>query len=211
MNSSGKRLIAMIGLWFAASASVGGQEFSQAIEQSDLSKILKASGTLYLRSGFDLPGIRTTSGHFIQFEVVVVKVLAGKEALRESGPTVGVAFRIEEEYADRTASIDMDEVEGLLASLRAISSEGLSILTTSIVEGLENDAEIHYTTKEDIRLGAFELDGKLRYGLQIGTRADWAILSHLSDGVTVLEQNLSRAIEIASAVETAEPSGGLSN
>ena len=209
MNSSRKRLIAMmIGLCLAAS-SVGGQEVWQAVEESDLSKMLKASGTLYLRSVFDLRGIPTTSGHFIQFDVVVVKVLAGKEALRASGSTVGVVFRIEEEYSDRTASIDIDEVEGLLASLRAISSEGISILTTPIVEGLGSNAEIHYTTKEDITLAAFESDGKLRYGLKIGSRADWAILSHLSDGITILEQNLSRAIEIANAVETAEPSAGL--
>ena len=194
-----KRLIAVFGLCIAVWA--GGQDLSQVAEQSDVSKILKASGTLYVRESYDLPGIITTAGDTVECEVVIVKVLVGKDAISPSVTTVGIRLEIEEEYSERSAYIDLEEAEGLLASLRRISSEGMAILTTPMVDeidGMERSSEIHYTTKEDITLAAFEHRGVLRYALKISSLADWAILRE--EGVRTLETNLSRAIEIAASV-----------
>jgi hypothetical protein len=199
----GKRLIAVFGL--CVTLSVGGQDLSQVAEQSDVSKILQASGTLYVRESYDLSDITTTGGAPVECEVVIVKVLVGKDALSPSVTTVGIRLVIEEEYSERSAYIDMEEVEGLLASLRRISSEGMSILTTPMVDGInstERSSEIHYTTKEEITLAAFDHRGVLRYALKISSLAEWAILTEV--GVRTLDANLSRAIEIAAAVVHSE-------
>ena len=136
---------------------------------------------------------------------MIVKVLVGKDSIVPSVTTIGIRLEIEEEYSERSAYVDLEEAEGLLASLRRISSEGMAILTTPMadgIDGMERSSEIHYTTKEDITLAAFEHRGVLRYALEISSLADWAVLRE--EGVRTLEANLSRAIEIASAVVDSE-------
>ena len=194
------RWITVFGLFVAV--SIWGQDLAQTTEQSDVSKILRASGTLYVRESYQLVDVATTGANPIEFEVVILKTLVAKDVLSPSATTtVGVRLEIEEEYSERSAYLDIEEAEGLLASLRKISSEGMAILTTPVADGIERAArssEIHYTTKEEISMGAFVRRGVLIFALKVSSRAEWAILAER--GVRALETNLSRAIEIAAAV-----------
>ena len=170
-----------------------------------MSQVLKASGTLFVRETHSLPNVATIgSSAPIECDVVIVRVLAPLTTLstlstlsKEDSTTVGLQLSIEEEYSERSAYIDMEEAEGLLASLRIISREGISILTSPLVDGIEEtqrSSEIHYTTKEKISLGAFNYRGDLRFALKISSQADWALLT--PHGADTLADNLSRAVEI---------------
>ena len=178
------------------------QDLEQTAEESDLSQVLKASGTLFVRETHSLPNVATIgSSAPIECDVVIVRVLAPLTTLstlsKEDSTTVGLQLSIEEEYSERSAYIDMEEAEGLLASLRIISREGISILTSPLVDGIEEtqrSSEIHYTTKEKISLGAFNYRGDLRFALKISSQADWALLT--PHGADTLADNLSRAVEI---------------
>ena len=175
------------------------QDLAQTAEESDLSQVLKASGTLFVRETHSLPNVATIgSSAPIECDVVIVRVLAPLTTLsKEDSTTVGLQLSIKEEYSERSAYIDMEEAEGLLASLRIISREGISILTSPLVDGIEEtqrSSEIHYTTKEKISLGAFNYRGDLRFALKISSQADWALLT--PHGADTLADNLSRAVEI---------------
>ena len=183
------------------------QDLAQTAEESDLSQVLKASGTLFVRETHSLPNVATIgSSAPIECDVVIVRVLAPltlstlSTLSKEDSTTVGLQLSIEEEYSERSAYIDMEEAEGLLASLRIISREGISILTSPLVDGIEEtqrSSEIHYTTKEKISLGAFDYRGHLRFALKISSQADWALLT--PHGADTLADNLSRAVEIGAS------------
>ena len=175
------------------------QDLAQTAEQSDLSQVLKASGTLFVRESHSLPDVATVGGSRpIQCEVMIVRVLAPLATLStEDTTTVGLKLSIEEEYSERSAYIDIEEAEGLLASLKIISREGMDILASPLVDGIEQtqrSSEIHYTTKEKISLGAYNYRGDLRFALKISSLADWALLT--PHGADTLAANLSRAIDI---------------
>ena len=175
------------------------QDLAQTAEQSGLSQVLKASGTLFVRETHSLPGVATIgTSPPIECEVVIVRVLAPLATLStEETTTVGLQLSIEEEYSERSAYVDIEEAEGLLASLKIISSKGMDILTSPLIDGIEQterSSEIHYTTKEKISLGAFNYRGDLRFALKISSLADWALLT--PHGADTLASNLSRAVEI---------------
>ena len=137
------------------------------------------------------------------------------ELYDKSDVTVGLRLRIEEEYSDRSAYVDVDEAEGLLASLQLLASDGADLLTSPLVEGItdtERSSEVHYTTKEKTILAAFEdRRGNLRFAIKIRAGADWAYL--VPAGVGVLESNLSsgyrRRAPRSNGVDRTVPAGGL--
>lgn len=169
---------------------------AQTAEQSDLSRAMNLSGSLYVRESHQLPNVETYDG-YIECEIVLVRSVDPLEASHNKSVTVGLRLRIEEEYSDRSAYVDVDEAEGLLASLKFLVSDGANLLNSPLVEGITNtvrSSEVHYTTKEKMTLAAFEdRGGDLRFAIKISARADWALL--VPAGVGVFESNLSRVID----------------
>ena len=179
------------------------QSLAKTAEQSDLSQVLKASGTLFVREIHSLPVITTIGdSESIKCDVVIVRILAPLATLsKEDTTTVGLQLTIEEEYAERSAYIDLDEAEGLLASLTIMSNEGMDIVTSPLVErfGLgRRSSEIHYTTKERVSIGAFDYRGDLRFALKISSLADWELLT--PNGADRLASNLQVAIDIGGRI-----------
>jgi len=177
------------------------QNLADAVgEQSDVSKMLKTSGNLYVRESHELSRIETARGSDIECEVMIIKnLLTGGVASNEL--TAGVRLSVKEEYSERSAFLDIDEAKGLLASLKKINAEGLAIIGTPIAPesaGVERSSEIHYTTKENVSLGAFASKGALTFALKVSSLADWTILT--ASGRTTLESNLEQAVAIASQV-----------
>ena len=83
-----------------------------------------------------------------------------------------------------------------------ILGDAMSILNSPLVERMEQtnrSAEIHYTTKEKISLGAFDYRGNLRFVLKISAVADWALLT--PDGAETLASNLSLVADIGRIAE----------
>ena len=184
---------------FCLATVANAQNLAQTVEQSALSQVLKTSGTLFVRETHSLPEIATVgSSPPIECNVVIVRILAPLATLStEDTTTVGLQLRIEEEYSERSAYVDIDEAEGLLASLKIISDEGMAILAAPLIDAIEQperSSEIHYTTKEKISLGAFNYRGNLRFALKISSLADWALLT--PHGADTLASNLSRAVDI---------------
>lgn len=169
-------------------------------EQSDVSKMLKTSGNLYVRESHELSRIETARGSDIECEVMIIKnLLVGGAASNEM--TAGVRLSVKEEYSERSAFLDIDEAKGLLASIKKINAEGLTIIGTPLAAesaGIERSSEIHYTTKENVSLGAFASKGTLTFALKVSSLADWAILS--ANGRATLESNLEQAVAIASQI-----------
>ncbi|MBA7561404.1 hypothetical protein ES708_03042 [subsurface metagenome] len=166
-------------------------------QESELSKIMKGSGTLSIRESHNLKPIPTASGKDIECEIMVLQFLsAGKS--REDNVIVGLVLSRKEEYSTRTANIDPDEIDGFIASLDIIAKEGLDYITTPLILTpgiLSTHSEIHYRTKDGTVLGVFESKGALRYALKISSVADWAILN--PGGPKILLQNLKTTKEVA--------------
>ena len=189
----------MVSFALCVAVLTSAQDLSQTAEQSDVSQVLKASGTLFIREIHSLADVETVAGASIRCKVVIVRVLEPLAALsKEDTTTVGLQFSLKEEYSERSAYVDIEEAEGLLASLRVILSEGMAILKSPLVDGIDQtnrSAEIHYTTKEKISLGAFDYRGNLRFALKISSLADWALLT--PNGTDTLASNLSLVADIA--------------
>ncbi len=176
------------------------QNLSETAEQSDLSKAMSSSGTLFVREFHRLPDVATLgSSSSIECEIVLVRIVdTAEDYPDDDAVTVGLRFSIEEEYRDQTAYVDVDEAGGLLASLQLISIDGKELLTSPLVDGItdtERSTEVHYTTREKTTLAAFvDRGGNLRYAMKIDSGADWALLE--PEGVDVLESNLARVVEV---------------
>ena len=203
INAAAIRII-LIGSIICTGTVGFAQSLAQTAEQqSDLSQVLKTSGTLFVREIHNLPAITTIGdSKNIECDVVIVRILSPLSTLsKEDTTTVGLRLTIEEEYSERSAYIDVDEAEGLLASLTIMSNEGMDILTSPLVEGIEHgrrSSEIHYTTKEEVSLGAFDYRGNLRFALKISSLADWVLLH--PHGAAQLVTNLHLAINIGRGI-----------
>jgi hypothetical protein len=192
--------ITIIAIVFMTPCFCFGQNLADAAsEQSTVSKMLKTSGNLFVRESHDLAKVETARGSDIECDVMIIKnLLAG--GVSSDKMTAGVRLSVKEEYSERSAFLDIDEAKGLLASLKKIGAEGLSIIGTPLAPespGVARSSEIHYTTKEQVSLGAFARKGSLMFALKVSSLADWAILTDA--GRATLESNLEKAIEIAKA------------
>ena len=166
------------------------------VEQgSAMSKIMKSSGSLLVRESHYLPALKTTLGEDIECEIMILKNLLSSESKEDL--TLGLVLKAKEKYSTKSANIDPDEIEGLLASLELIQSEGLALVTTpSITSPKETGSsiELHYRTKDGMVLGVYESKGKMKYALKVTSTADWAYVS--PKGITTLISNLKAALEL---------------
>ena len=189
-----KVLISVV-LLFLFSFSLSSDLVDSETNQSDVSMILKKSGSLYLRETHYLSDIESFSDSNIECEVLIVKDLLNSDK-NNNIMAVGIQLSIEEEYSERNAFINIEEGRGILASLDKIINDGLAILETPIVNNDDKiSSEIHYATKEDVRIAAFINRGTLRFGIKITSLADWAIITE--EGIKSLKSNLQKAIDIA--------------
>jgi len=174
-------------------ASVGEQE-------SEMSRILKSSGSLLLRESHYLPDVETRAANDIECRVLVVKNLLSLGG-NSVGVAVGLVLTIEEKYSEQTAYIDPDEVDGLIASIEFIERDGAAVLSAPITSNPAEtgvSSEIHFTTKDGTVLAVFLSSGQLVYGIKVTRSADWALLSEA--GRRTLLANLKAAKEIVDSV-----------
>lgn len=169
-------------------------------EQSEMSRILKSSGSLLLRESHVLQSIGTNAGHDIGCRVLVVKNLLagpGSDAI-----AVGLVLSQKEEFSENTAYVDPDEIDGLLASLEMIEREGVALLNAALIEetnSIERSSEIHFSTKDGVRIGAFAGRSHLGYAMKVSHIAEWSILN--SGGVEALIDNLGIAQRMAKSAQ----------
>ena len=183
---------------FAIAGSVLCQELAAQAEESELSRILKTSGSLLLRESHYLPDVAVVHGNDIKCRVLVVRNLlevsgSGREVY------VGFVLAIEEEYSERSAYVDPDEIEAFIASIEYIQQNGTATLTQPMAGHTRDtrvSSEIHYTTKDGTVLAAILSGGKLLFGLRVSNLADWVFLTDA--GVSSLLSNLQAASEIVS-------------
>ena len=188
------RLILVLHLAIAAVAY--SQDLAEVEEQTSLSQILSASGTLYVLETHDLPSIPVLGRGHTECEIVILRFLAGDNTV-----TVGLEFTREEEYSERSARLEVHEAQALLTAFEMIANEGRGLLGSPTIDStLQWSAEIHYATKEQVKVAAFlTRTNELRYGLKIGSRADWALLTNT--GVNTLTDNLTQFVELTSGVD----------
>ena len=172
-----------------------GQDLASQAEESELSRILKSSGTLLLRESHYLPDVAVVRGNDVECRVLIVRNL-----LEASGSEVHVGFvlEVEEDYSDRSAYVDPDEIEAFIASIEYINQHGTSTLTNPMTQHSRDtgvSSEIHYTTKDGTVLAAILSYGKLMFGLKVSSLADWTFLT--DSGVATLLSNLYAAREVA--------------
>ena len=150
-------------------------------------------GTIHIHEEHDLPNIATL-GDSIECTVVIIRFVD----LLDTG--VVLQLSIEEEYSNRFISLDVEEVEDILASLQVMSDSGMALLAEPIFDGEEQtSSELRYTMEsEDFTLVAFISRDLLRFAIKID-RSDWNILAPA--GVRMLASNLQRTVAIARAVE----------
>lgn len=183
---------------FSIAGSALCQDLASQAEESELSRILKTSGTLLLRESHYLPDVAVVRGNDIECRVLVVRNLL---SISGSGREVYVGFvlEVEEEYSERSAYVDPDEIEAFIASIEYIQQNGTTALTQPMTGHTRDtgvSSEIHYTTKDGTVLAAILSGGKLLFGLKVSSLAEWTFLSDA--GVSVLLSNLRAASEIAS-------------
>ncbi|MBC3765971.1 hypothetical protein [Neptunicella marina] len=169
------------------------------VQGSELSKILKSSGSLVARESYELPSIATVSGNDIEAEVMVVKSLLN---VSNDNIFVGLILKAKEKYSSNSANIDPDEIDGLLSSINLIETKGLSIIDnpsskTNKSKGVST--EIHYRTKDGLIFAAFKSNEILKFGIKVSSTADWALLS--KDAIATLKNNLLVAKSIAAEVK----------
>ena len=104
----------------------------------------------------------------------------------------------------RTAFVDREELEGILAAIATIDDTGIQLLTSPMAGDLSGDirrsGQISYRTKEGVMIAAFERRGELKYAIQVGNRSDWYILSE--SGESAFRSNLLLAYQVAAEVDT---------
>ena len=190
----------LIGAVFVSTPSFAEKiaEATQA-QESNLSKILKSSGSLIARESYELPSISTVSGDDLESEIMVVRSLINKS---NKDIFVGLILKAKEKYSSKTANIDPDEIDGLLSSINMIEKKGVSIIDTpssKSVKAKDVSTEIHYRTKDGLVFAAFKSNGKLKYGIKVTSSADWALLQDI--GVKTLVENLKEAKKVANELK----------
>jgi hypothetical protein len=168
-------------------------------QESDLSKILKKSGSLVARESYELPDIATLDGEDITCEVMVLKSLINAT---KNSFFVGLVLKIKEKDSTQSAYIDHDEIKGLISSIELIKEKGLSIIDNPSAKNTKSNrisTEIHYRTKGGVSFTAFKSGGRLKYGIKVGTAAEWALFGEESVGT--LKQNLLVAKSVVNEVK----------
>ena len=163
---------------------------------SAISKIMKGAGALLVKESHELKKISTTVGKDIDCEILVLRNLLSVG--KDDNVTVGLILKVKEKYSSKTANVDPDEIDGLLASLELIEKDGLSISMTPIISpknALSNSIEIHYRTKDNMVLGVYENKGVLNYAIKVSSTADWAFVTQA--GISTLIDNLKEAKSVA--------------
>jgi hypothetical protein len=196
-----KKIIALICATSLLSFSSFAEKLSEKVEVqgSELSKILKSSGSLVARESYELPSISTVSGKDIKAEVMVVKNLLNTSS---DGIFVGLVLKAKEKYGSKSANIDPDEIDGLLSSINLIETKGLSIINNPASKTKKSQGvstEIHYRTKDGLVFAAFKSKEKLSYGIKVTVTADWALLG--ADAISTLKNNLLVAKSVANEVK----------
>ena len=187
---------------FFGAVTAWSQDLSDVEEQTSLSQVLNAAGTLYVLETHDLPAISIyRSSNDVECEIAIVRVLGSSELSPDDTITIGLELTFEEEYAERSARLDMHEAQALLAAFEIIEGQGKEILASPTVDSKATwSAEIHFATKEQVKVAAFfDRARALRYGLKIGSRADWVLLT--DTGVSTLIDNLTRFVQIGHTIE----------
>ena len=168
-------------------------------QESNLSKILKSSGSLVARESYKLSSLSTISGKDLESEIMIVRSLLNKTG---NDIFVGLILKAREKYASKTANIDPDEVDGLLSSINLIQKKGASIIdnpSAKSQKAIDISTEIHYRTKDGLVFAAFKSGGKLKYGIKVSSGADWALLQ--DKGVETLKENLIEAKKLAKSLK----------
>ena len=194
-----RSLLIGITLLVGGAVATPAQELAEASgEQTDITRILQASGTLYVLETHDLPSVAVyRSGNVIECEIVILRFLSGAALAADDQISVGLRLTIDEDDRyERTASIDIPEAEALLASFKIMSENGQSILASpSVHDEFSWRAEIHYATKEQVKMAAFiNRNKELQFALKVGSRADWAILTRAA--IEKFAENLEHAITV---------------
>ena len=161
-------------------------------EQSDLSKLLKSSGSLLVKESHSLPELKTTYGENIECAIFILR-----NALDESQKEIGLKLSREEKYSTRSAFLDFDELDGLLSSINIIQERGFDLCTKPSIEvpqGSENSTEIDYISKDGLKFGVYVSKEKLNYAIQVSRTADWAFLSE--NAVEALKTNINTVLKI---------------
>ena len=166
----------------------------QVGEQSDMSKMLKSSGSLLLKESYSLPNIKTTYGNDIEASIYIIDNMLSDE----SNPQLGLRLSLKGEYSTKRALIDFDELEGLLSSINIIQEKRMSLCTNpsiEIPEDSDNSTEIDYISKDGFKFGAYVgKKNKLKYAVQVSRTADWAFLKDA--GVETLKENINTVMNI---------------
>jgi len=173
---------------------------TEAEQQSEMSRILKSSGSLLLRESHYLPDIETMTANDIECRVLIVRNLLGVGS-KFADIAVGLVFTIQEKYSEKTAYVDPDEIDGLIASIEYIEREGVTTLSEPMITSPREtsfSSEIHFTTKDGTVLGVLLSSGKLLFALKVTPTADWAFLT--DTGKETLMANLRAARDIADSI-----------
>ena len=206
------KVLIVFSLIISLMTTVAAQSLSEkaAEEESGLSRILRTSGLLAVRESHTLKDVPTVKSK-ITCELMVVRNLLSEElAGKEESLTIGLILKSKEEYSTRTANIDPEEIDGLIASIELIQSKGMEFLSASSVPQeyelagtvINSSSEIHYRTKEGLILAAFENRGSLTFGIKVSSTADWELLKSTGSnpGIEILLSNLKSAKTIADEV-----------
>ena len=178
------------------------QDLTEVSEQSDVSQKLKASGTLYVLETHNLPNIGIYgSSDKIECEIVILRFLEGSTISSNDRITVGLKITLEEDRYERTARIDINEAEALLASFGVMVDQGMKILESpSFDDEYKWHSEIHYATKEQVKIAAFiNNSNELQFGLKVGSRADWVIVPRKA--MDIFAANLAKTIDVGRVVQ----------
>jgi len=174
------RLLLILAILVITCVCVNAQELAtEAEQQSEMSRILKSSGSLLLRESHYLPDVETMSANDIECRVLIVRNLLSADS-ESSDIAVGLVLTIKEQYSEKTAYVDPDEIDGLIASMEYIDREGVSIVSKPTVASpweTRFSSEIHFTTKDGTVLGVLLSSNKLLFALKVTSAADWVFLT----------------------------------
>ena len=194
-------ILAILAILVIACVCVSAQELAtEAEQQSEMSRILKSSGSLLLRESHYLPDVETMSANDIECRVLIAKNLLSVDS-KSGDIAVGLVLTIEEEYSEKTAYVDPDEIDGLIASIEYINREGVSVVSKAMITSPSEtrcSSEIHFTTKDGTVLGVLLSSSKLLFALKVTSTADWVFLT--DGGKETLLANLRAARDIADSI-----------
>lgn len=169
------------------------QEADEEPEGSGLAQMAKSSGSLLQKESHKLESV-STIGNDIECRVLIINNLIGG-GVSDDTAYGGLVLSIKEKYSERSVSVDQDEIEGLLASMAFLETQGVEIVSQSLVT-VDGDTgkstELQYLTRDGLSLGAFMGSKDLTYALKLGRAADWALLTKA--GVRRLRKNLELAL-----------------